>query len=269
VLETTVRIAKVLKVDRVLKLLRLYQMAVTIVNRVAAWQSDWQWERRAKRLYSQFIRSGDLVFDVGANRGTRVGVFRKLGATVVAVEPQQHCVDTLRRRFNRHVFVEQLALGSTEGEAEMMIQDDADVASTLSEEFIGATKKYGMAETSKWNWNRKITVKTNTLNNLISKYGCPSFCKIDVEGYEYEVLMGLSKPVAALSIEFHPLLFEMFTRNINRLKALGFTEYNYSMGESMQLALPHWVTDEEIISIVSSLPRDMSHGDIYARRGRE
>ena len=40
------------------------------------------------RLYGNFVRPGDLVFDVGAHVGDRVASFRRLGARVVAVEPQ-------------------------------------------------------------------------------------------------------------------------------------------------------------------------------------
>src|SRR2546430_16588745 len=40
------------------------------------------------RLYGQFVHAGDLVFDIGAHVGDRVGAFRRLGARVVAVEPQ-------------------------------------------------------------------------------------------------------------------------------------------------------------------------------------
>ena len=39
-------------------------------------------------LYRQFIEPGDLVFDIGAHVGDRVSSFRRLGARVVAVEPQ-------------------------------------------------------------------------------------------------------------------------------------------------------------------------------------
>ncbi len=39
-------------------------------------------------FYSQFIRPGDLVFDIGANRGDRTEVFVQMGARVVAAEPQ-------------------------------------------------------------------------------------------------------------------------------------------------------------------------------------
>ena len=47
------------------------------------------------RLYGSFIRSGDLVFDVGAHVGDRVASFRRLGARVVAVEPQPTMVRAL------------------------------------------------------------------------------------------------------------------------------------------------------------------------------
>jgi FkbM family methyltransferase len=264
-IETVVKVARFLKVPAFLKMVRLYKPTKSALQKL----SELNWKRRAKRLYSQFIRMGDIAFDVGANRGTRVEIFRKLGAIVVAIEPQEHCIRILRERFKNKVFFEQVALGISVGEAEMMINDDEDGKSTLSKEFVEATIRNGMTQTSRENWNRIVTVKVNTLDNLISKYGQPSFCKIDVEGFEYEVLMGLSHPIAALSIEFVPALYEASLRCINHLKALGFTEYNYSMGESMRLGLPHWVTDEGIINVVAAMPRRMVYGDIYARRGKE
>ena len=48
------------------------------------------------RLYSQFVRPGDLVFDAGAHVGDRVGAFRRLKARVIAIEPQPALVRTLR-----------------------------------------------------------------------------------------------------------------------------------------------------------------------------
>jgi len=291
VLETSIRIAKLFKIDRLLKILRLYKPCVAVLQHISAWQwgklGEWQWERRAKRLYSQFITRGDIAFDVGANRGSRVPVFRELGATVVAVEPQQNCIDILRRKFNPtpwwfwwlpiininrnhpQVFTEQVALGSMEGEAEMVIQDSDDGKSTLSKEFMEVAKKSAVAKAGKWSWDHKITVKVKTLDMLISKYGCPTFCKIDVEGFEYEVLMGLSTSIPAVSIEFHTVFFEACVKCIERLNSLGFTDYNYSIGESMVLSLPKWVEDKEIVAIISDMSHRLVQGDIYARRSNE
>jgi len=261
-METIVKVARYLRVPRLLKLAGLYKPTVLALKK----RNEMLWEWRAKRLYSQFIKKGNIAFDVGANRGTRTKVFKRLGAIVVAIDPQEHCVDILKREYggNTHVFIEQVALGSKEGDVEMMIQDDANMLATLSEDFIKATERY--APTDKWNRDHIVMVKVNTLDNLILKYGMPSFCKIDVEGYEYEVLMGLSQPIRALSIEFQPILFEEIARNVKRLKELGFVEYNYSMGETMKLVLPRWVTSEELIKRMLSLLRDMNCGDIYAKR---
>ena len=53
------------------------------------------------RLYGSFVRRGDLVFDVGAHVGDRVASFRRLGARVVAVEPQPALVKVLKLFYGR------------------------------------------------------------------------------------------------------------------------------------------------------------------------
>ena len=45
-------------------------------------------KKRQKKLinfYSQFIKKGDLCFDIGAHRGKLKDIFLKLGARVIAV----------------------------------------------------------------------------------------------------------------------------------------------------------------------------------------
>src|SRR6266542_2483499 len=53
------------------------------------------------RLYGQFVQAGDLVFDIGAHVGGRTAAFRRLGARVVAVEPQPALVRTLKLLYGR------------------------------------------------------------------------------------------------------------------------------------------------------------------------
>src|SRR5262249_51809198 len=53
------------------------------------------------RLYCEFVRSGDLVFDIGAHVGDRIAAFRRLGARVVALEPQPALVKTLQLIYGR------------------------------------------------------------------------------------------------------------------------------------------------------------------------
>ncbi len=57
--------------------------------------------RRMQRFYAQFIQPGDLCFDIGAHVGNRVLVWSRLGARIVAVEPQPACLALLRRLYGR------------------------------------------------------------------------------------------------------------------------------------------------------------------------
>ena len=78
------------------------------------------------RLHGNFVRPGDLVFDVGAHVGDRVASFHRLGARVVAVEPQPSMVRTLRLLYGRSksVAIEALAVGREPGSARMLINVD-------------------------------------------------------------------------------------------------------------------------------------------------
>lgn len=51
-------------------------------------------------FYSGLVMKGDLVFDVGANYGNRTRVFGKLGASIIAFEPQEICFEYLKSFFS-------------------------------------------------------------------------------------------------------------------------------------------------------------------------
>lgn len=212
-------------------------------------------------FYSQFISRGALCFDVGANTGNRVKIFLKLQANVIAIEPQNECVKILRTGYgnNKHLTIIQKAIGESEGEAEIMISNARSISS-LSQEWVEAVRKSGRF--SEYSWNMKQIVPLTTLDRLIEQYGTPSFIKIDVEGFEYQVIKGLSQPVKALSLEFTPEFIESTFRCIDHLQRLGDIQLNYSIGETMQFVLAKWATPKEMVRILSSL-REV--GDVYAR----
>src|SRR5262249_26860970 len=134
-------------------------------------------QRRAamERLYGRFVNAGDLVFDVGAHVGDRVAAFRRLGARVVAVEPQPALRTTLKllRCWDRGVVIEPVALGRAQGTIELKLNLDNPTVSTASADFIGAAA--GAPGWEGQRWTTMITVPMTTLDALIVRHGAPSF----------------------------------------------------------------------------------------------
>lgn len=215
-------------------------------------------------FYKQFIQPGQLVFDVGANVGNRVKVFLALGAKVVAVEPQPSCQQVLKKQFGNNIIIEPVCLGESEYQTEMFISSESTL-STLSTDFI---KRTGTQRFANSNWNNRITVQVTTLDKLITKHGTPAFCKIDVEGFEAEVLKGLTTNLSYISMEYCvPEMQDNLVSSINELSRIApGAVFNYATGETMQLALPEWVNADTIEQLVASNTfQDSLFGDIYCK----
>ena len=218
---------------------------------------------RAKQFYSQFLKSDGLVFDIGANVGDKAVVFRSLGAKVIAVEPQNACVEYLSKRFSadKHVIIISSAVGSSEGCGTIAI-GPAKGISSMSPVWLEAVSRANRFEHI---WNTSQNVNITTLCSLIDQYGVPDFIKIDVEGYESEVLRGLNKPIKALSFEFHPEHLQDTKACITHLSALGEVEFNYSLKEDMIFSRG-WMTSVEVGDELSQYIGDnLMYGDVYAR----
>jgi FkbM family methyltransferase len=216
------------------------------------------------RLYRRFVQPGDLVFDVGAHVGDRVASFRRLGARVVAIEPQPAVANVLRLLYglSRSVVIEETAVGRTQGRARMMINVDNPTVSSFSSAFVDAARDAPGWETQRW--TKSSDVAMTTLDRLIERHGRPSFIKLDVEGFEAEALEGLSRAVSALSFEFTTIQRDVALACIARCSALGYASFNAALGESQAL-LDDWLDAEGIAGWLKALPLAANSGDIYAR----
>lgn len=241
----------------------IYNISLSLINAVN--------RKKLLKFYSRFLKKGDLCFDIGANYGSRTEIFLKLGARVVAVEPQDACMQELQKKYsnNKKVILIKKAISDNLGEEELMISD-SHTLSSMSKEWINSIKSSDMffVSTQAFSWQKSAKVQVTTLNQLIKKYGRPVFCKIDVEGYEYKILKGLSEPIRVISFEFTPTQeFILLAINIvEHLASIGEVKFNYSFGESISLILNEWVEPDEISNILINLPKKaLISGDIYAR----
>ena len=220
--------------------------------------------RAMDALHARFVRRGDLVFDIGAHVGDRVASFRRIGAQVLAVEPQSAFAFTLNMLYGRDsgVVIERAAVGRNTGELRLMINTDNPTVTTASDAFIDAAK-----HAPGWqgqHWDRSIRVPMTTLDALIARHGVPAFIKIDVEGFEEEALMGLTQPIAALSFEFTTIQRDVARACITRCVALGLMIFNAAIGESQEIG--DWRSAEAIGRWLDQLPHEANSGDIYAMR---
>jgi FkbM family methyltransferase len=219
--------------------------------------------RGLRAFYRPFVGPGDLVFDIGAHVGDRIAAFRALGARVVGVEPQPLLATALRvlTAFDRGVMIERLALGAEPGTATLRVNAANPSVSTRSTGFIAGTD--GAPGWEGQAWDSTLDVPADTLDGLIARHGAPRFVKIDVEGFEAEVLAGLSSPPPALSFEIVTAYRDGAQAALAEARRLGFDRYRLSLGESHAWHGP-WMDGDAMAETLAALPDAANSGDVYA-----
>ena len=186
-----------------------------------------------------------LIFDIGANVGKTVDFFKNKSEKVVCFEANPKLVSFLKNKYNNtNVIVDNRGL-SDKIEIKTFKISNADTISTFSDDWINKSRFTG-----NYVWNEYVDVNTTTLDNIIDEYGVPDFIKIDVEGYEYEVILGLTKLLdnTIFSFEWAEEEHERILKTVNYLIDLGYNNYGYtifddpSLGENIE-----WDTWENLL----------------------
>jgi FkbM family methyltransferase len=167
------------------------------------------------------LRSGGVFVDLGANEGYFTVLAAKMmgpEGRVVAIEPQTRLQEVLRRNLKengveRIVEVSEFAISDEEGSATFYLTPDVNCGSS------------GLAQTTRYK-NPTESVKTTTLAKLLAakKIGRVDLLKIDIEGYEYEAVLGskevfLNKIPKRIALELHPELLAERGKSANGLTA--------------------------------------------------
>jgi len=220
---------------------------------------------RMVKLYNRIsiVKAGDLVFDIGANVGNFTAAFLEKGARVVAVEPQPACAESMRKRFGneKNLTIVRKGIGDRPGNLRLSV---AGVSSTFSSDI----KAYAEKEKKVVYEETQVECEITTLDALIKEFGCPKYCKLDIEGFEKKALDGLSSKADVISFEYMTFNPEKTQGCLARLSQIGYTKFNYLIhGYDEKLESPQWLSYDEIIAMLGKNFGQAGRidGDIFAK----
>jgi FkbM family methyltransferase len=197
------------------------------------------WESKSREIFSILSMSSNTVFDIGSYTGVYALVAAKSNKKlkVSAFEPNPDLFSALEKnlRLNRirNVKSEQMALDDQPGDAYLYLNHDIHTS-------IGSLIQSSTA-------GKKVLVRKTTLDIYCENYSinCIDLMKIDVEGYEANVLQGglsvikKSNPI----ILMESLTQENLEKQFELLGKLGYLKPLRVNGDSFDLNNWLWFTE--------------------------
>lgn len=167
------------------------------------------------------------IFDIGANIGKFTEAWLKSNQynEIICVEANPALIVLLKEKFkdNKNVIILNKLVSNVSAEKKnFIINNDHHTLSTASEDWIKTSRFSKMYENSK-----QIEVETITLDDLVKEYGKPNLIKIDVEGYELEVLQGLSEKQADICFEWVDEGLIKAFECCQHLMKIGYDKFGY------------------------------------------
>lgn len=175
------------------------------------------YEPTLRRVMRRYLKPGDTFIDVGAN----IGYVSAVGASLVGAAGQVHSFEPVPACFRRlqrlaelnptyHFTLNNHALGAEDGEAVITvgkgnIGGNSLVSGQISPEHVEST----------------CTVPVRRLGDYLIRHGIerPALIKIDVEGFEYQVIRGMTNYFASTSYR-PPIVCEV---GADAAEVLGYT----------------------------------------------
>ena len=209
----------------------------------------------------KLLNSGDLFFDIGAHLGEKSKKILDKNLKIVMLEPLPQCVKQLKESFknSKNVEILEKAVGRTVGNMALEVNSKMPTISTMA-------KHWKNGRFSNQKWDQIISVEVTTLDHLIKIYGLPNYIKIDVEGFELDVLLGLSQKAGIISFEFTSEFLDQSIKCLNHLKKIGYSEFNLSIGESRKFFFEWSNADNLILNLTNEIKKNkLLWGDIYCK----
>jgi FkbM family methyltransferase len=176
------------------------------------------------QLLDRLIPHGGIAIDVGANRGTYVYALSKICDRVFAFEPIPECAAMLRAwAAGRNVEVHQCALGAQKGFATLNIPRAHGTLITTRASFVHRTSG-----------EMSLQVEVTSIDDLALAH--VDFIKVDVEGYELQVLVGAEatlrrcRPTILIEIDAASLSHAQFAGTFSWLEAHKYSGHYCDSG---------------------------------------
>ena len=169
-----------------------------------------------------------LVFDIGYNHGefSIACTSQHRECKIIALEANPMLTKN-PPVLNNITLINKLVSTESGKQTPFYVNPAEDGISTASTEFLQNSR---FTQGSKYihhqsKWAHPISIESTTLTELIGEYGVPDFIKIDVEGYEKEVINGLNTTVPLLGFEWHEEDYQSVIDSVTRLSNLGFEKF--------------------------------------------
>jgi FkbM family methyltransferase len=238
----------------------------------ASWVYDFYWTLADRRIIDdrrseldfyrnllEGFREGDLIFDIGANQGYKSDIFLRLGAKVVAVEPDRIGQGILKQKFLKYrlkrkpLIIVGKAISDRSSIQTMWIDMPGSAKNTLSEKWAETLRGDDSRFGQRLGFKQREEIETISMEQLIAAQGSPFFVKIDVEGHELSVLRGMQRAVPYLSFEvnlpeFRPEGLEC-VQVLARLAPDGV--FNYAGDCRRGLLLKRWHQANEFLPLLA------------------
>jgi FkbM family methyltransferase len=175
----------------------------------------------------------ELIFDIGFNMGefTQTCFNKYKNCAVIAVEANPTlCKNASQHFFTNYNFtlLNNLVSDKDSEQIDFYISPIATGVSTASTEFMQNsrfTKGSKNLEKNSIKWEAPIKIQSISLDSMIERFGIPDLLKIDVEGYELNVLKGLTQKVNDICFEWHEEESEQLYKILDHLQSLGYEQF--------------------------------------------
>lgn len=206
------------------------------------------------------------IFDIGTNHGLftdeYIKLYPDLQAICIEANPNLYKQLGLKYENSSNIDVQHYLVSQESDElVDFYINTGCDGVSTASTEWVMNSRF------NNDNWALPIQIKSITLDDLIDSTFMPDMIKIDVEGYENEVLKGLTKKVALIQFEWAEEELESLKDSCEYLKSIGYTQFAYKFEDKPYTYIPEKYSALEDLGLFEQLIADRKElwGMIYVK----